>query len=247
MKRSIIVDNNSVLKTDTPNKMQVEVSKTQKAYEVGLSTGLFIVPKILSYDFKTGKAELEYLQDLISIKKLIITNQATGLLFEDIGKALAFIHRDLKLKEEMKTYLPKCLDFNNDNVFLHGDFNTTNVLFSKKDNRLVVLDWQMTEVFDGKATYGSRYFDISWFINSVFYVPCFHFFKPFEKYIKYFIKGYSENSNGCFTENIYHEYLLKYTNLRYKKRRNERNWKGHILYTPMDYLLLNYINRTSKL
>ncbi|UCF14635.1 MAG: hypothetical protein JSW59_14570, partial [Phycisphaerales bacterium] len=90
-------------------------------------------------------------------------------LFDKTGQALAIIHEELTLPEEMKRELPPAwMDSADENVFIHGDFACINVCFHEPSGELVILDFSAAPMVGRTPTFGSRYFDILLFISSLF-------------------------------------------------------------------------------
>jgi aminoglycoside phosphotransferase (APT) family kinase protein len=91
-------------------------------------------------------------------------------LLRKAGQALAVIHERLALPEHTRHELPAewmaCPD---ENVFIHGDFAGFNLCFDESSGRLVILDWSSAPLLENVATYGSRFFDIIWFVIFIFY------------------------------------------------------------------------------
>jgi aminoglycoside phosphotransferase (APT) family kinase protein len=56
-----------------------------------------------------------------------------------------------------------------ENVFIHGDFAGFNLCFDEPSGRLVILDWSSAPFLGNIVTYGSRLFDIIWFVIFIFY------------------------------------------------------------------------------
>lgn len=158
----------TVIKTGRPDLLRIEVEKTVRAFKIGQDCGLFRVPKVLDYNEAKGVAvfeRIERIQPFISR-----TNQCRSII-ERIGRSLAIIHRTLSLPQEMVIPLPPEFVLPGTDVFLHGDFNGCNVCLHMCSHSIVILDWQMTSRHGGQATYGSRYFDLLWFVNYVLWTP----------------------------------------------------------------------------
>ncbi len=158
-------------KKGKPSLLAVEALKSQRAGEIGRSSGLFYVPKVIDFDEKTGVLEFERLKGLLTLLDLAIKKdqQLFGLL-EKAGNALAVIHQQLVLPDEMKHELPPdWMGPPDENVFIHGDFATINVCFHEPSGQLVILDWSTAPVLDRTPTFGSPFFDILWFASSLFH------------------------------------------------------------------------------
>jgi hypothetical protein len=191
---TIHIGKNTVTKTAAPDLLRVEVEKTSRAFVIGRDSGLFRVPEILDYDETRGQVVFERIQ---GIKPVIPIPNKFVCIMEQVGRSLAAIHKMLSLPYDMAIPLPTELTVPGDEVFIHGDFNGSNVCFDKISCSLVILDWQMTSRHGGIATFGSRYFDIIWFINYVLWTPTIrHFFRdPIDPIAKLFLPAYFREAN----------------------------------------------------
>jgi len=162
---------NIARKTGEPNVLAVEAAKASQAFDIGRESGLFYVPKVVNFDEEAGLLEFERLSDLVTLLDLAICkDKRLPDLLKNAGKALAVIHRDLVLPEEMKHDLPpEWMDSEDDNVFIHGDFASINICFREPSNELVIVDFSAAPMVGRTPTFGSRYFDILLFISSIFH------------------------------------------------------------------------------
>jgi aminoglycoside phosphotransferase (APT) family kinase protein len=146
-------------KTGEPDTLAIEAAKASRAFDISKDCSLFYVPKIVNFDAKDGVLEFERLNGLITL--LDMAANKDHRLFEILkkaGQALSVIHEKLDLPENMKHELPaEWMACPGDNVFIHGDFAGFNLCFDESAGRLVI------------ATYGSRFFDIIWFVIFIFY------------------------------------------------------------------------------
>ena len=164
-------DGDIARKTGSPSLLAVEAIKTQRAGEIGRSSGLFYVPKVISFDARAGVLEFERLRGLVTLFDLAVKKDPRLFeLLEKTGRALAAIHRQLVLPDEVKHELPvEWMGPADENVFIHGDFATINVCFHEPSSRLVILDWSAAPIMGRTPTFGSRFFDIFWFACSLFH------------------------------------------------------------------------------
>jgi aminoglycoside phosphotransferase (APT) family kinase protein len=163
--------NDIIRKTGEPDMLAIEAAKASMAFDIGKNCGLFYVPKVVKLDTNAGELEFERLDGMVTLLDMAARKDRRlfGLL-KKAGQALAVIHEKLSLPENLKHELPTewmaCPD---DNVFVHGDFAGFNLCFDEPTGRLVILDWSSAPLFGNIATYGSRFFDIIWFIIFIFY------------------------------------------------------------------------------
>ena len=155
--------------------LAVEAAKASRALEIGRNSGLFRVPRVVNFDAEAGVLEFERLQKLSTLLDLAVRKDARlpGLL-EKAGRALAVVHEELTLPEEMKLALPSAwMCRAGENVCIHGDFACINVCFHEPSDKLVILDWSAAPMVARTPTFGSRYFDILLFVSSLFQgAPC---------------------------------------------------------------------------
>ena len=200
---------NTVTKTSTAKLMSVEVEKTVRAAKIGENCGLFYVPKVLEYDKGKGVAVFERIHQIRPIGNVIKSTKHCKSIVEQIGCSLAVIHRELTLPENMTIELPTEFRLAGTEVFFHGDFNGINVCVVPYKPSIVILDWQMTNLHGGEATFGSRYFDLLWFINYLLWNPTikYLFQDPINKVVKPFLQSYF-NGTACSDDA---EMLIEYS------------------------------------
>lgn len=170
-KHSLRMAGSVVVKSAHPRYLRIEVEKTRRAVRIAEETGLFRVPRVLDYDEAKGQAVFERIPGLRTIREADPSGRNSAATAERIGSALAVIHRDLKLPAEMVRPIPEAFADGGGDVFLHGDFGLKNICVQPGSPEPVVLDWQFTDMHGGEASYGSRYFDLIWFINTLIWIP----------------------------------------------------------------------------
>jgi len=163
--------NDIIRKTGEPDTLTIEAAKASRAFDIGQDSGLFYVPKIVNFEAKAGVLEFERLNGLVTLLDMAVRqDQRLFKLLKKAGQALAAIHEKLILPEAMKHELPaEWMSCPGDNVFIHGDFAGFNLCFDESADRLVILDWSSAPLLGNVATYGSRFFDIIWFVIFIFY------------------------------------------------------------------------------
>lgn len=190
--RHVELKGTTVVKSADPRRLRIEVEKTRRAGRIGKASGLFRVPEVLDFDETRGVAVFERIAGLESVYRAASWGREFVSLAERIGTILAVIHRDLTLPREMVIPLPAAFAADGQDVFIHGDFGIENVGLERGTSPLVVLDWQFTSVHGGGATYGSRYFDLVWFVNTVLWSPTPRFFfgDPVRPVARRFVESY---------------------------------------------------------
>ncbi len=163
---SVHIGKNTVTKTALPELMRVEVEKTRRAFKIGKQCGLFRVPEVLDYNEAKGVAVFERLQ-MKPISQAVPWGDQRIRLVKHLGASLAIIHREMTLPDDMRTPLPQEFFFPHDEVFIHGDLTVDNVCVGDSWPPIVIIDWQLTPLYGGRSTYGTRYFDMLWFIRTL--------------------------------------------------------------------------------
>ena len=131
-----------------------ELQKTQKAIEISNSTDLFLVPKIISFDKKFGTIVYQKINDSIPIHRIDTSLDIWDILIFRLGRIMSSIH---------------WFNFNNDSYgkhytnFIHGDFSVINILYTENNNNICIIDWSMSDLFNGYIKEPNYLLDISWF------------------------------------------------------------------------------------
>ena len=216
---------NTVTKTAAPDLMRVEVEKTRRAYEIGKDCGLFRVPEVLDYDEDEGIAVFERLHKIESIYKVITWGKQYVALVEHLGASLAIIHRELTLPDDMCIPLPAEFALSHNEVFLHGDLTLDNVCVGSSWPPIVILDWQFTTGYGGRATFGTRYFDIMWLIGNLIRrpTPRFLFSNPVRPVAKAFMESYYQEAGLSWASDEFAVYARRSLKLMMSR------WKWHVM------------------
>tara|TARA_Y100000294_G_scaffold176182_2_gene197937 strand:- start:23 stop:799 length:777 start_codon:yes stop_codon:yes gene_type:complete len=183
-------------KIGPPEILYIEYLKSKAASKLGRNTNLYEVPKVKNYNINDGIIEFEYIEDLNTIYDLMsIKSVHLPKIVKQLGITLASIHNDFALPKKYKNNLPiEWMDIAKDNVFIHGDFTLRNTCFHTPSKKLYILDWSTTPLMNQQWTFGTRHFDILWFIRSIYIDSPNKIFSP--RYIRnlanLFLKGYLE-------------------------------------------------------
>jgi hypothetical protein len=231
----------------SPEKFQNEWEMSTAAYKISIKTGLFVSPIIKKVLPEENIIEFELLRDFIPVRVVFIKNGKFGASYEQlgflkklfyrIGKCVYQIHTESQIfKEIPKRTFPKGFfsdRFKDTPVFLHGDFTLNNLLYKMQTDEIVIIDWNTSPIFPFSANYGPRYWDLSFFISSLFYSSFSTFFSYGlrKKLALEFLNGYSSenehNSKALFKElqqfmksyNYYKLYRQHYkSNLSFSRR-----------------------------
>jgi len=232
-KDNVRIEAHRVIKTGQPLSMRVEAEKTARAFAIAEECGLFRVPKVLDYDDSKGELVLERLYGIAPVRDSLAFDAGGEQLAECIGSSLAAIHGKLRLPQEMIVPLREDLRGadQDDAVFLHGDFTVANIFVNPTGPSIAVLDWHMTEVDGGVSTYGTRYFDLAVFINTLFYRPMhrYLFSKPAARAGRAFLESYFQAcGSACIPPDLV-VYLERLFAARVAARRRTLNWTKRFL------------------
>ena len=246
MKKFITICDNVVVKTASPELARIEAEKTQRAREIADSCGLFRVPKIIAYDESLGQIKFELLHNLRVLRDVINSGSTYKSIMHQCGQTLSIIHKELTLPDDMKSYLPHEYCLSGSEVFLHGDFCLGNICLGENDSEIVILDWQTTEKFGGKITYGTRYFDLMWFVYSLFYRPFnrqrYKIRTPASLMAREFIYGYAQTLNSVYCHREFVEYMAKFLANTLEKRKRGFHFKRRLLLLPSHMKLRKFIS-----
>ncbi|HQM43724.1 MAG TPA: phosphotransferase [Smithellaceae bacterium] len=204
------IGKHTVVKKAAPELMRIEVEKMRRAHEIGKESGLFRVPEVLDFDEVLGIAILERIR---SIQPVIPKFIKSVSILEKIGASLAVIHNRLSLPSDMLIPLPQEFNMRGSEVFLHGDYNGNNIVVEDSmGQNIVILDWSMTPRYGGEATYGSRYFDLFWFINYMLWTPTFQylFSDPVSKSSKDFLRAYFREAGIQYEPEMLYKYAKNF-------------------------------------
>ncbi|MBN1391372.1 MAG: hypothetical protein JW947_01060 [Sedimentisphaerales bacterium] len=215
--REIIRNTASVLKKADPKYAKTEITVTQAAHNIAITSGLFYVPAVLGYDLKTGTIELERVDGLVTLRDKFASCFDGMDVLRRVGTALAYLHKNLQLPTALKRPVKlgwKCNP--GDIVCLHGDFNINNVCCQQVHNRIVLLDWASAGVIGRGKTVGSRYFDLGNFLRSLLCQQRYllNAIVNFNRRAEAFLTGYQQELGISLDRLLARRYLLKMTSRR---------------------------------
>lgn len=220
------IRNGLVCKRDDAQALEMEALKTCLAAGVGERSGLFFVPPVVSLDLLSTTLITEFVPGLLNLYQLVLEQGAAcEEIFRLTGRALATVHRELRLPSDKRIPLPDSLmSRNGDNVALHGDFFYGNVCCLPQEKKIVLLDWSGAPFLGGMCNYGSRYFDLAWFAWPFFLcTPPRQIFRwPAERLMTSLMSGYRE-VEPSFEWQAYRRYrsALRPVVLRYWKAKRK--------------------------
>jgi tRNA A-37 threonylcarbamoyl transferase component Bud32 len=241
----VVFKKNTVIKKSLPKLAKIEFIKTIKAISISKKFNLFQVPEIYDYDEKNGIIIFERIHNLKGLGCLNFNKDLYKNVISKTGESLAIIHNNLQLPYNMKIALDEKIDFPGDKIYFHGDFSVENVNIINNTHKLIILDWQMTNIHGGKATYGTRYFDIAWFINNLFSKPIYKylFSRDIDNLAKLFLDSYFNicNDTNCNKYDFF-RYLRFFFNNNMQERTQHFHWLKKIILLYGHNLWEKFIN-----
>jgi tRNA A-37 threonylcarbamoyl transferase component Bud32 len=235
-----ILEPERVIKFGPAEVLRIEAEKTRRAHAIGKGGGLFRVPRVLSFNPSRGELVLERLNGIQPFQKAFSFGPRYRSSARLLGKSLAAVHARLTLPSGMKIPLPAELDGPGKKVFLHGDLSVYNVCTGEKFPPVVILDWQMTKVHGGEATYGTPFFDLIWFINNLFYRPGLSHLNQNRviSVAEAFLEGY-----GDFNQAELSVYAEKFFHYKLPSRVKNSAWRERFLLPLSHRLTRTFISR----
>lgn len=215
--------------------MRVEIEKMQQARILGIESGLFSVPEIVSFDEVSGTLTMHRIPRIRGIRQFRLSSSKQYELIDRLGKAISLVHEQLRLPDEMRIPLPQGLDHPGEGVFLHGDLSTENVCLTDDPHpKIVLIDWQMSPRYGGRATWGTRYFDIAWFIGNLFRRPIWKYVYGPDANMSaaIFVNSYMRNAGLSDYAADFREYHEKFFLQRMNTQERNLPWLKHALLAP---------------
>ncbi|MBN1127123.1 MAG: hypothetical protein JXA82_19125 [Sedimentisphaerales bacterium] len=151
-----------------PSRIAMEFYLTNQANQLSRRTNWFYTPEVMDWDSVSGLLKLERINGLIPLSIYINnTHQDLELLWK-VGRALGTIHLQMKPSSKIKSIAPKpWCGRPEDQVIVHGDFNTTNIGCRSTDKRIIILDWSNGPALPFQCCIASRYLDLAHFVRSL--------------------------------------------------------------------------------
>jgi tRNA A-37 threonylcarbamoyl transferase component Bud32 len=161
--RAVLVGDSVVVKTQETTTSRRERIRTQAASLVAEQTGLFVVPKIISFDDAQGQIVFERLP-ITGLHEILRDRDQGLVMMQRMAEALAATHGRMVISETApKGWVP-----------LHGDFALTNVLHLPGADRLAIIDWANAEWTGFDGDYGPPELDVAVFLTSLFHRRAFY-------------------------------------------------------------------------
>jgi hypothetical protein len=246
--KTIEFSRHTVTKTNEPELMRVEVEKTRKAFQIGRDCGLFCVPDVLDFDERKGVAVFERIEGIAPIYTAVPLGKEYNALAEFLGESLAVIHENLILPSDMLLPLPPEFVLPQNEVFLHGDLSVFNVCVSNRWPPITILDWQMTGEHGGKATFGTRYFDLMWFISNLLYRPTtrYLFCNPVATVSRKFLEAYFKTAKLEYKADEITSYAKHFFKINLPVIKKISSRKRYILLPRSNFLMKKFVKSLSE-
>jgi SAM-dependent methyltransferase len=195
--RAISVRGDTVVKRQEPGTSRRERLRTLAGRQVGLETGLFNVPDIVSFDDSLGEIVFERLR--ATKLRQMLTDPDRGMeLVGRAARALAAIHGQMEATD------PPAQDADSPGprgsagrtVPLHGDFGINNLFYLAPSDRLVIIDWANADWIGVDADRGAPEIDLAVFLMSLFLRRVFERSPVFRRYdvARHFLATYTSVS-----------------------------------------------------
>lgn len=166
--RAVSIQGDVVLKVQSPEASRRERLRTLAGAEVARQTGLFVVPRIMSFDDSRGEIAFERLE-MMALRPALSNSGKSMELVEQSGLALAAIHRYMKMGETAAAPSTSGGGRVRQPVPLHGDFGMRNVFYLPASNGIAVIDWANAHWMDFDADHGPPEIDLAVFLMSLFH------------------------------------------------------------------------------
>ncbi|MFL5532017.1 MAG: phosphotransferase [Gemmatimonadales bacterium] len=197
--RAVSIRGEQVVKTQPPGESRRERLRTEAGGEVGRTTGLFTVPRILAFDDALGQITFERLQ-LENIRHLLSNRQQGPELLELTGRALAAIHGGMKISDGTTVRDDLGTETNRQPVPLHGDFGIRNVFWLSEAGSLAIIDWSNADWTGFTGDLGPPEIDLAVFLISLFHRRIFGPWPLRRRHLlaRRFLAAYSESAPQGF-------------------------------------------------
>ncbi|GJM26717.1 MAG: hypothetical protein DHS20C16_31320 [Phycisphaerae bacterium] len=159
----------TVIKYADPEAVASEVRKTKAAWEISQKAKIFRVARVLSSEPGADCFEQERLYGYDQLHFRAAFGSGDDPIWGRIGRTLGTIHRESGLVNDQSISLPAKWQLEQGpRVHLHGDFNLTNVRYNVAEDTVLIIDWAVTDMIGGEGDVGPIYFDLGWFLKSLF-------------------------------------------------------------------------------
>ncbi len=159
----------TVVKRQEPRASRGERLRTLAGRLVGLQTGLFLVPEIVSFDDARGEIVFERLR--ATKMRQMLSDPDRGMeLIGRAARALAAIHGQME-SSDTPAQVPDgggARGPARGSVPLHGDFGVNNLFYLAAADRIAIIDWANADWIGVDADRGAPEIDLAVFLLSLF-------------------------------------------------------------------------------
>ena len=146
---------------------------------------------------------------------------------ERVAAILSAIHGDMSLPEEYREPLQAGWRVEGEeDVVLHGDFNTNNLLYNEELDEIGLVDWTVSHPLGATGSVGCRYVDLAWFVKGLFFRPTtFVFARDARACATQFLQSYQRESGFGLRDEILQElgHRCRRVAMTYRRRRRFRS------------------------
>lgn len=157
-----------VVKIQESGASRRERLRTMAGRDVGIRTGLFVAPDVLSFDDERGEIVFERLH-LTWLREALSSSDRSLELVGRAAAALAAIHGQMCLP-------PGIVEPSSAGrvaVPLHGDYGMRNVFYLADTDRLAIIDWSNADWIGVTGDVGPPEADVAVFLMSLFHRRAF--------------------------------------------------------------------------
>ena len=172
--RVVSLHDDNVIKIQHPEASRRERLRTMAGREVGLRTGLFVVPRILSFDDSRGELVFERL-GLTALREALADPHRSMELAGRVAAALAAIHGQMLPIEGAIPVRAGGIGTRAEglSVPLHGDFGMRNIFFLPSSDHLAIIDWSNADWVGIEGDLAAPEVDLAVFLMSLFHRRAF--------------------------------------------------------------------------
>jgi tRNA A-37 threonylcarbamoyl transferase component Bud32 len=250
--RGIVFFEQHILKSQSPRATSLELTKTLLGIEIARQSRLFSVPLVLESDLSQGSITFQRIQGVVTLHDLLFEEfglpDLNDLLFR-AGRALAAIHRNLRLPPEKQAPAPDLgLKLGVPEVAIHGDFAGLNLLYHRESDELWVVDWCTALWLGEESTLGPCYLDLGVMISSLFQRRVFYggHRGPTEQLARRFLSGYEEKARIVLDLPEFSRYYDALMRRFRSQRRPHQGWLRSLAYLPSIRMGEQFLRRLSR-
>lgn len=163
-------------KIQNPADAEIEYLKTKYIFRNRRMDASFGVANPVEFDQNAGRIGFDFIEGLVPLKFGLCLPDERTKICTLAAEALASIHCVSEEYNGARVFLPSSIEIPGGvSCFIHGDYNLQNVCWSLSDQGIVVLDWSLAPIFKSRASHGTPYFDLGWFVYDIFSQSIFRF------------------------------------------------------------------------